>query len=58
VIDHYAAGGKFDRPGKSKILRKLDLSAQDKQDLVEFLKTLTDEEMLHDARWSNPWPAR
>ena len=38
VIDHYAAGGKFDHPNKSKILRKLNLSAQDKQDLVEFLK--------------------
>jgi cytochrome c peroxidase len=56
VMDHYAAGGKFDHPNKSKILRKLDLSPRDRQDLVEFLKSLTDQEMLHDARWSDPWP--
>ncbi len=58
VIDHYAAGGKFDHPNKSRNIRKLNLSAQDKKDLIEFLKSLTDEEMLHDARWSDPWPAR
>jgi len=28
----------------------------DKRDLVEFLKSLTDEELLHDPRWSDPWP--
>jgi cytochrome c peroxidase len=58
VIEHYAAGGKFDHPNKSKNLRKLNLTTQDKKDLVEFLKSLTDEEALHDARWSDPWPAR
>jgi len=57
VVEHYAAGGKFEHANKSKILRKLNLSAQDKQDLVEFLKSLTDAEMLHDPRWSDPWPA-
>ncbi len=55
VIDHYAAGGKFDPPNKSHILRRLNLSVTDKGDLIEFLKSLTDEEMLRDPRWSNPW---
>ena len=55
VIEHYSAGGKVDHPNKSEILRPLNLTAQDKKDLVEFLKSLTDEEMLHDARWSDPW---
>jgi cytochrome c peroxidase len=55
VIDHYAAGGKMDHPNKSRIVRKLNLSAQDRKDLVEFLKSLTDEEMLHDPRWADPW---
>jgi cytochrome c peroxidase len=55
VIDHYAAGGKFDHPNKSLIVRPFRLSASDKHDLVEFLKSLTDEEALHDTRWSDPW---
>jgi cytochrome c peroxidase len=55
VIDHYAAGGKFDHPNKSHILRSLTLTDSDKRDLIEFLKSLTDEEVLHDSRWSNPW---
>jgi cytochrome c peroxidase len=56
VIDHYAAGGKFDHENKSRILRPLHLTDRDKSDLVEFLKSLTDEELLHDSRWSDPWP--
>ena len=55
VIEHYAAGGKLDHPNKSHILRRLNLTDSDKSDLIEFLKSLTDEEMLHDPRWSNPW---
>jgi cytochrome c peroxidase len=55
VVHHYAAGGKFDHPNKSHILRRLNLTDSDKRDLVEFLKSLTDEEALHDPRWSNPW---
>jgi cytochrome c peroxidase len=54
VIDHYAAGGKFDNPNKSRILRRFTLTAYEKRDLVEFLKSLTDEEMRHDPRWSDP----
>jgi cytochrome c peroxidase len=55
VIQHYAAGGKLDHPNKSHILRRLNLTDSDKRDLIEFLKSLTDEEALHDPRWSNPW---
>jgi cytochrome c peroxidase len=55
VIDHYAAGGKLDHPNKSRILRPLQLTPDDKRDLIEFLKSLTDEALLHDPRWSNPW---
>ena len=58
VIQHYAAGGKLDHPNKSPILRPLNLTDSDKRDLIEFLKSLTDEEMLHDPRWSNPWIGR
>lgn len=55
VIDHYAAGGRLDHPNKSPILRRFTLTEGDRRDLVEFLKSLTDEELLHDPRWSNPW---
>ena len=56
VIDHYAAGGRLDHPNKSRILRPFRVTDGDKRDLVEFLKSLTDQDLLHDARWSDPWP--
>lgn len=55
VVDHYAAGGRYDHPNKSRILRPFHLTDGEKRDLVEFLRSLTDEELLHDPRWSNPW---
>jgi cytochrome c peroxidase len=55
VIDHYAVGGKFDHPNKSRILRPFRMTDGDKRDLIEFLKSLTDQELLRDPRWSNPW---
>lgn len=57
VIDHYSAGGRSaGNPNKSSIIRGFQLTAQEKSDLIEFLKSLTDEELLKDSRWSNPWP--
>ena len=55
VVDHYAAGGRLDHPNKTRILHRFSLTDMDRRDLVEFLKSLTDEEMLHDPRWSDPW---
>lgn len=55
VLDHYAAGGKMDHPNKSRILRPFRLTEDEKHDLVEFLKSLTDEWLVHDPRWSDPW---
>ncbi len=56
VIDHYTAGGSIQHPNKSRILRPLNLTAGEKRDLIEFLRSLTDEAALHDPRWSDPWP--
>jgi cytochrome c peroxidase len=56
VIEHYASGGRDD-PHKSDLIRKLNLTGQDKRDLIEFLKSLTDDALLNDPRWSDPWPA-
>ena len=66
VLDHYAAGGRtlrsgpyagagHDNPNKDPLIGGFKLSGQDRSDLVEFLKSLTDEEVLHDRRFANPW---
>lgn len=66
VLDHYAAGGRtlrwgpyagagHDNPNKDPLIGGFKLSSQDRSDLVEFLKSLTDEEVLHDPRFANPW---
>lgn len=58
VIEHYAAGGRMPHANKTGAIRPFDMTPAEKQDLIEFLKSLTDEELLRDPRWSDPWPAR
>ena len=41
VIDHYIRGG-YDNPIKDKRIKGIKLSENDKQDLVAFLKSLSD----------------
>jgi cytochrome c peroxidase len=56
VLDHYAAGGRaHDNPNKDPLIGGFSLSAQDRKDLIEFLNALTDEAVLHDSRFGNPW---
>lgn len=66
VLDFYAAGGRNvttgphagdgrQNPHKSELVSLIDLNAQDKSDIVAFLKTLTDHEFLTDSRYANPW---
>ena len=66
VIDHYAAGGRtissgeyagvgHDNPNKSATIRGFDISPEQRADLIAFLKTLTDDAVLTDARFANPW---
>jgi cytochrome c peroxidase len=40
VVRHYEAGG-IDRPSRSPAMMKLDLTEQDRHDLVAFMQTLT-----------------
>lgn len=61
VIDHYSTGIQ-NHPNLPRRLRnpdgspvRLNFSVQDKQDLIAFLRTLTDESMLTDERWSDPF---
>lgn len=56
AIQHYTKGGRaVANPNKSTILRLFRLTAEEKADLIEFLRSLTDEELLKDSRWSDPW---
>ncbi len=54
VLDHYSSGG-HDHPNKNPLIGGFKLSTQDRADLITFLESLTDEAVLHDPRFSNPW---
>ncbi|RTR20279.1 di-heme enzyme [Azospirillum griseum] len=69
VIDLYSEGGRRImsgpnrgdgrlNPHKSGLITRIGLTAAEKRDLLAFLGTLTDETLLTDPRWSNPWEAR
>jgi cytochrome c peroxidase len=66
VIELYSQGGrKIDSgpnagdgrasPLKSGLIVKIDMTPQEKADLLAFLKTLTDETLLASPRFSDPW---
>jgi cytochrome c peroxidase len=66
VLDHYAAGGRtiasgpyagrgFDNPHKDRRMTGITFTAQNREDLIAFLRSLTDTELIHDVRFSNPW---
>lgn len=61
VIDHYNDGVK-NHPklddkliGRNGLPQRLGLSAADKLALVEFLRTLTDHQLINDPRFSDPF---
>lgn len=54
VLDHYNAGGQG-HPNSDVLMRPLNMTDQEKQDLIEFLRELTDEQFLTDSTRSNPW---
>lgn len=66
VLDHYAAGGRaiangpnagrgHDNPNKDPRIAGIGLTPQNRADLLAFLRSLTDTELLRDPRFSNPW---
>jgi cytochrome c peroxidase len=59
VLDHYAAGGKngHDNPNKDPLIGGFVISRQNREDLIEFLKTLSDNEVIRDPKFANPWSA-
>ncbi|HOB66225.1 MbnH family di-heme enzyme [Ottowia sp.] len=67
VIDFYAAGGRDvgnglyagdgrANPFKDPLIGQIRLAAQDKSDLLAFLKTLTDASFTHNPRFAPPVP--
>ncbi len=50
------AGTGHDNPNKDPLIGGFTLSRQDRDDLIEFLKSLTDDKVIHDPRFADPWP--
>ena len=68
VLDHYAAGGRTipsgpnagvgsANPYKSGLIVGFTLTPEERADVVAFLESLTDEELLTDPRFASPWDA-
>lgn len=66
VVDHYARGGRLiesgpyagdgkDNPNKSALLNGFVISEREKQDLIAFLRALTDEELITNPAYSDPF---
>jgi cytochrome c peroxidase len=55
VLDHYVAGGRAPNPQMTEFIVPLQLSEQDRADLIAFLHSLSDPVVLSDPRWSDPW---
>jgi cytochrome c peroxidase len=66
VVRFYEAGGRLitegphagdgrDNPLKSEFVSGFTLTDQERADLIEFLRSLTDEAFLSDERFANPW---
>ena len=53
VLAHYANGKFFTNYDKS-IEKNIGLTAQEQADIIAFLKTLTDQQFLHDRRFADP----
>jgi cytochrome c peroxidase len=65
VIDHYARGGRLiesgpyagdgkDNPNKSVFVKGFVISDQEKQDLLAFLRALTDDELMTNPAYGDP----
>jgi cytochrome c peroxidase len=66
AIEHYRVGGRkittgpnagngFDNPNKSEFVKAFELAASEKQDLLAFLRSLTDATIASNPAWSDPW---
>jgi cytochrome c peroxidase len=69
VLDFYAAGGREiteglmrgdgrKHPRKSPFIRGFTLTPQEKQDVIDFLRSLSDERFVTDPRFADPFASR
>jgi cytochrome c peroxidase len=69
VLDHYVAGGRtihdgpyrgvgHDNANKAQAIHGFTLTGEQRRDLLAFLQSLTDDALLHDPPFANPWPVR
>ena len=62
IRTHYAKQGRAVYDGKpanplrSQFMVGFTVSDEEVRDLVEFLKSLTDENFVKNSKFSNPWP--
>jgi cytochrome c peroxidase len=67
VLEHYAAGGRLisdgpnagdgrKSPTKSPFVNGFSFETGEKEAILAFLKSLTDEDFLTNPAYSNPWP--
>ena len=67
VIEHYERGGRLlpdgpyagdgsRSPYRSEFVKGFDLTGQERADLISFLESLTDESVLTDPRFADPFP--
>jgi cytochrome c peroxidase len=54
VVEHYATGGRTKNPHRDPRMLTIQLTGQNKRDLVAFLRSLTDDELTRDPRFSKP----
>ncbi len=55
VLAFYKSGGNTNATNKDPRIRPLNLSDQDMADIIEFLKTLTDEKFTTNPAFTSPW---
>ncbi len=55
VVDRYAGGGRHRSPELDPRMQPIPLSEQNRRDLVAFLSTLTDSNLLKTTALANPW---
>lgn len=54
VMDHYNSGGHYS-PNANELILPLGLTEDMKESIIAFMKTLTDEDVLKDPKFSNPF---
>jgi cytochrome c peroxidase len=64
IRQHYALAGRATAstgqpsPARSEFVMGFEVSDEEVVDLVAFLHSLTDQTLLTDPRWANPWPGQ